>query len=123
MLSGCCGDEGSGRVVQFPHDVLVQAEVLLGGFRREPAVKVLTEAEVELAGVGLGGQWFGYAFAGVIQHFDKPTDGTHHSVIEQGVEMGRPSQINLTVEVAAGKVKAARIGGNAVVIAEGMLKV
>lgn len=63
------------------------------------------------------------AFAGVIQHCDKPTDGTHHYAIEQGVEMGRPSLINLTVEVAAGKVKAARIGGNAVVVAEGMLKV
>lgn len=62
------------------------------------------------------------AFAGVIQHFDKPTDGTHHSVIEQGFEMGRPSLINLTVEVAAGRIKLARIGGHAVLVAEGLLK-
>jgi trans-2,3-dihydro-3-hydroxyanthranilate isomerase len=62
------------------------------------------------------------AFAGVVQHFDKPTDGVHHTVIEQGFEMQRPSLITLTVEVAAGKVKAARIGGNAVIVAEGVLK-
>lgn len=54
-------------MVQFPHDVLVQAEVLLGCLRRESAVQVLTEAEVELAGIGLGGQWFRGFLVGAIQ--------------------------------------------------------
>lgn len=62
------------------------------------------------------------AFAGVIQHCDKPTDGTHHYVVEQGFEMGRPSLINLTLDMAGGKLKTGRVGGNAVVVAEGMLK-
>jgi len=63
------------------------------------------------------------AFAGVIRQFDEPTDGTHHYVIEQGFEMGRPSLIHLAIDIAASKVKSSRIGGNAVIVAEGMLKV
>jgi trans-2,3-dihydro-3-hydroxyanthranilate isomerase len=62
------------------------------------------------------------AFAGVIQHCDKPTDGTHHYVIEQGFEMGRPSLINLTLEMVGSKMKTGRVGGNAIVVAEGTLK-
>jgi trans-2,3-dihydro-3-hydroxyanthranilate isomerase len=62
------------------------------------------------------------AFAGVIQHCDKPTDGTHHYVIEQGFEMGRPSLINLTLEMVGSKLKTGRVGGNAIVVAEGTLK-
>ncbi|WP_186419314.1 PhzF family phenazine biosynthesis protein [Bosea sp. CS1GBMeth4] len=61
------------------------------------------------------------AFAGVIMAFDRPGDGTHRFVIEQGYEMGRPSQIELTLTVAGGALAAATIGGAAVVMSEGVL--
>jgi trans-2,3-dihydro-3-hydroxyanthranilate isomerase len=61
------------------------------------------------------------AFAGAIMAFDKPGDGEHRFVIEQGYEMGRPSQITLELTVAGGALVSARIGGSAVVISEGVL--
>ena len=63
------------------------------------------------------------AFAGVVQRFDEPTDGRHVLPIEQGLEMGRPSLIRLELEVDAGALKAVRIGGHAVIVAEGDLRV
>jgi trans-2,3-dihydro-3-hydroxyanthranilate isomerase len=61
------------------------------------------------------------AFAGAIMAFDAPADGEHRFVIEQGYEMGRPSQIALELTVAGGTLVSARIGGSAVVISEGVL--
>ncbi|CAD5246311.1 putative enzyme [Bosea sp. 62] len=61
------------------------------------------------------------AFAGAIMAFDRPGDGTHRLVIEQGYEMGRPSQIELTLTVAGGALASATIGGGAVVMSEGVL--
>ena len=61
------------------------------------------------------------AFAGAIMAFDKPGDGEHRFVIEQGYEMGRPSQITLELTVAGGALVSARIGGSAVLISEGVL--
>ena len=61
------------------------------------------------------------AFAGAVMAFDRPGDGTHHLVIEQGYEMGRPSQIELTLTVAGGALASATIGGGAVVMSEGVL--
>ncbi len=61
------------------------------------------------------------AFAGAIMAFDRPGDGTHRFVIEQGYEMGRPSQIELTLTVAGGALASATIGGAAVVMSEGVL--
>jgi trans-2,3-dihydro-3-hydroxyanthranilate isomerase len=61
------------------------------------------------------------AFAGAIAHFDKPVSGTWAYWIEQGIEMGRPSRIRLEIEMEAGEVAAARIGGQAVKVAEGTL--
>jgi trans-2,3-dihydro-3-hydroxyanthranilate isomerase len=63
------------------------------------------------------------AFAGVVHRFDALPDGVHKRIIEQGYEMGRPSTIALTTEVAQGKLAAARIGGHAVRVAEGRLEV
>lgn len=63
------------------------------------------------------------AFAGVIQKFDSPSDGTHRRVIEQGFEMGRPSIIDVVLEVTAGKLGGVRIGGHAVRVAEGRITV
>jgi trans-2,3-dihydro-3-hydroxyanthranilate isomerase len=63
------------------------------------------------------------AFAGAVHHFDAPTDGTHRKVVEQGFEMGRPSLISLTLDVEAGRLAGARIGGHAVRVSQGTLDV
>jgi trans-2,3-dihydro-3-hydroxyanthranilate isomerase len=61
------------------------------------------------------------ALSGAIHHFDRLTDGHHDVMIEQGVEMGRPSFIHLHMDVEAGAISNARIGGQAVRLASGML--
>ncbi|MCY0095954.1 PhzF family phenazine biosynthesis protein [Hoeflea ulvae] len=63
------------------------------------------------------------ALSGAIHHFDGMLDGNHALVIEQGVEMGRPSLIHMHVDCAEGRVRHVRIGGEAVKIAEGRLLV
>jgi trans-2,3-dihydro-3-hydroxyanthranilate isomerase len=63
------------------------------------------------------------AFAGVIMACEQPGDGEHQHIIVQGVEMGRPSEIVLTLEVRNGKLESASIGGAAVIISEGMLDI
>jgi trans-2,3-dihydro-3-hydroxyanthranilate isomerase len=61
------------------------------------------------------------AFAGTLVAFEAPREGTHQHIITQGVEMGRPSQIVLTLAVERGLLQSASIGGEAVVISEGFL--
>jgi len=63
------------------------------------------------------------AFAGVVRHFDEPTDGTHYLRIEQGIDMGRPSMIDLEIDIDNGALHAARIGGQAVIVSKGELLV
>lgn len=61
------------------------------------------------------------AFAGAIMRFDEPVDGSHGMWIEQGIEMGRPSRMRLEFDVGDGRIESARIGGHAVLAAEGFL--
>lgn len=61
------------------------------------------------------------AFAGAVMHFDGPGEGISRLWIEQGMEMERPSRIRLELDVENGTLATARIGGNAVRIAEGQL--
>jgi trans-2,3-dihydro-3-hydroxyanthranilate isomerase len=61
------------------------------------------------------------AFAGTLMRFERPAEGEHQHVIAQGVEMGRPSEIVLTLQVAGGQLESASIGGEAVVVSEGVL--
>lgn len=63
------------------------------------------------------------ALSGAIHHFDGLPEGKHALVIEQGVEMGRPSLIHLHVDCAGTEVSHVRIGGEAVRIAEGKLMI
>jgi trans-2,3-dihydro-3-hydroxyanthranilate isomerase len=63
------------------------------------------------------------AFAGVAQEFETPEDGVHAITIEQGFEMGRPSLIHLTMEVAGGKLISGEIGGSAVIVSQGTIEV
>ena len=55
------------------------------------------------------------SFAGAIMAFERPGDGAHRFVVEQGYAMGRPSEIELTLHVEAGALQRAEIGGSAVV--------
>jgi trans-2,3-dihydro-3-hydroxyanthranilate isomerase len=50
-------------------------------------------------------------------------DGEHHWIVEQGYEMGRPSQIHITAIVRQGVVSEARVAGHAVRFARGALAV
>ncbi|MCW6508579.1 PhzF family phenazine biosynthesis protein [Lichenifustis flavocetrariae] len=61
------------------------------------------------------------AFAGAVMAYERPTDGDHTLVIEQGYEMGRPSLITLGLNVENGALVSASIGGGTVRIAEGTL--
>jgi trans-2,3-dihydro-3-hydroxyanthranilate isomerase len=63
------------------------------------------------------------AFAAVVHRYDQLTSGTHEFLIEQGYEMGRPSQITLEIGVNAGQLKGVRIGGYAVRVSEGTILV
>jgi len=62
------------------------------------------------------------AFAGLHAAQRQPADGEHRLAIEQGYEMGRPSLMNLTLTVAKGALTAASIGGDAIVVTEGMIE-
>jgi len=63
------------------------------------------------------------AFAGAIVEFDALLDGEHAAIVEQGYEMGRPSLIRLEMTVEGGSLVNVRIGGHAVEIADGILRV
>jgi trans-2,3-dihydro-3-hydroxyanthranilate isomerase len=62
------------------------------------------------------------AFAGVVHRFDALPDGAHKRIVEQGFEMGRPSLISLSLEIAAGKLTTVRVGGHAVRVAQGIIE-
>ncbi|MFW5881436.1 MAG: PhzF family phenazine biosynthesis protein [Roseicyclus sp.] len=49
-------------------------------------------------------------------------EGTSVFHLQQGVEMGRPSELRLTVEVAEGAIAAIRVAGRAVKVAEGRIR-
>ena len=61
------------------------------------------------------------AFAGLVARRGGLGDGEHDLVIEQGYEMGRPSQIRLSLTIRGGALATAAIGGEAVVVSEGMI--
>lgn len=62
-------------------------------------------------------------FAAQIMACDKPKDGSHTFIIDQGIEMGRPSRIKLGMEVQNGELKSATISGDAVIVSEGQLDI
>jgi trans-2,3-dihydro-3-hydroxyanthranilate isomerase len=59
------------------------------------------------------------AFAGALMQFEPMGEGTHDVLIEQGYEMGRPSEIELQLVIENGALVAAEIGGRAVVVGRG----
>ncbi|HEX6862707.1 MAG TPA: PhzF family phenazine biosynthesis protein [Thermoanaerobaculia bacterium] len=50
-------------------------------------------------------------------------DGTLRWTLEQGFEMGRPSLLHLEVDRAGGEITAVRVGGGAVLVAEGAMEI
>jgi trans-2,3-dihydro-3-hydroxyanthranilate isomerase len=62
------------------------------------------------------------AFAGALMQFEPLGSGEHSLLIEQGYDMGRPSQIALQLLIEEGALVSAEIGGHAVVVSEGMLR-
>ena len=62
------------------------------------------------------------AFAGLAAQELSLGDGEHRLVIEQGYEMGRPSQMELLLTIQGGKLASASVGGMAVVVTEGTIE-
>ena len=50
-------------------------------------------------------------------------DGTHKWQLEQGYEMGRPSDLFLEADVTGGKLSAVRVAGQAVKVMQGTLEI
>lgn len=63
------------------------------------------------------------AFAGYVAAHASYTNGDRVVRVEQGYEMGRPSLIELRITLDGGRVMAASIGGPAVIVSEGTLRV
>jgi trans-2,3-dihydro-3-hydroxyanthranilate isomerase len=59
--------------------------------------------------------------AGAIAEYEGLGDGTWDFSIDQGVEMGRPSRIDLQIVLERGALVSGEIGGGAVLVAEGQL--
>jgi trans-2,3-dihydro-3-hydroxyanthranilate isomerase len=63
------------------------------------------------------------AFAAVACAFERPEDGEHDIIIEQGFFMGRPSRISLTMQVERGALTTIGVGGACVIVGEGVLTI
>ena len=62
------------------------------------------------------------AFAGMLAKFGRLEAGDHAFAIEQGIEIGRPSVIELFMTIESGMLRRAAIGGEAVVVSEGVIE-
>jgi trans-2,3-dihydro-3-hydroxyanthranilate isomerase len=63
------------------------------------------------------------ALGGYLGSRESATDGRIRYVIEQGVEMGRPSFLHVEVDKHAGEITAVRVGGASVLVSEGTISV
>ena len=63
------------------------------------------------------------AFAGTLHRYiaEYRTDGTHAVSLRQGVEMGRPSELDLSYDVFVGEIVQVRLAGAAVRVLAGQL--
>jgi len=88
------------------HDVQARMFAPGGGVDEDPATGS--------AAAALGG-WLGLT--------SPLADGTIRCVIAQGLEMGRPSRLEVEVDKRAGAIAAVRVGGAAVLVSEGTIEV
>jgi len=63
------------------------------------------------------------ALAGLLASRSAVRDGTLRWVIEQGVEMGRPSRLEIEADRRNGEVVATRVGGASVLVTEGTMEI
>ncbi len=63
------------------------------------------------------------ALAGLLHARALPGEGDHNVVIEQGVEMGRPSKIAMQLVCRGLTLEGVEIGGDVVVMSEGTLRI
>ncbi len=61
------------------------------------------------------------ALAGFLMAGREPESGTLGWVVEQGVEMGRPSRLHVSCDCEGGRISAVRVGGRSVLVSEGRL--
>jgi trans-2,3-dihydro-3-hydroxyanthranilate isomerase len=59
----------------------------------------------------------------LVHHEVVPPERASHMVSHQGVKMGRPSEIHIAVETYRANITRVRIGGSAVLLAEGMMTI
>jgi len=62
------------------------------------------------------------AFSGLYAAHKRPVDGIHKFAVEQGYEMGRPSVLHLSLDMHGGQLREAFIGGDAVIVTEGVIE-
>jgi trans-2,3-dihydro-3-hydroxyanthranilate isomerase len=62
------------------------------------------------------------AFSGLLAATGRYGNGEHRVCVAQGFEMGRASEIMLTLTMAGGRLTAAMIGGGAVVVTDGTIE-
>lgn len=58
----------------------------------------------------------------LVRHGVVPPEQAAAMVSRQGVRMGRPSEIHISIGVAAGEIASVRVGGTAVFVGEGVLE-
>ncbi len=63
------------------------------------------------------------ALAGYLGSRDGRADGALRWVVEQGVEMGRPSRLHVEADKQGGRIVAVRVGGRSVLVSEGTMRV
>lgn len=63
------------------------------------------------------------ALAGWLFDYLRPSDGIHRWTVAQGIEMGRPSLLTLDVDISEDAITAVRVGGYAVSVSRGILKI
>jgi trans-2,3-dihydro-3-hydroxyanthranilate isomerase len=63
------------------------------------------------------------ALAGFLALRSETRDGTVRWTVDQGVEMGRPSRLELEVDLKRGQLDAIRVGGASVLASSGMLHI
>ena len=63
------------------------------------------------------------ALAGLLAARSPEIDGTLRWTVEQGLEIGRPSVIEIEADKAGGDIVAVRVGGGAVMMSEGIMQI
>jgi len=65
----------------------------------------------------------GAAFAGYLAARSRVRGGTLAWTVDQGIEMGRPSRLEIEADKTDGEVSAIRVGGSAVLVSEGTMTI